>query len=399
MSKPARTLLFISLTIIFLIAGAMLVFYSGGSRFNFKDFKVVQTGGIYLKTEPADVNIRINGKPVENKSGILQSGTFVSNLKPGTYKTMIQKDGYHPWEKEIRVESSTAAVFDGIILFPKESHLTASNTDKFLLELSGGITTASEFNRLSSLFNQLKEAQLLLPGAVQIKKILPYPYNERKFVLMTDRALYTLDTEKEVLSQVSPRARDFTFAGNDLFWIEDKGLFSLNLILRTQSEINLPEELEPARFAKIEVSPSGQIIAILKKDNELVLLERSTNKITSLGTDVTNFIFAPDSKKIAFTLGDGSLSIYGIKDGVQKEKYILEKISAPWVGAKEILWHEDNNYIFLKDKDNKLYFVEVNDYPPTNIVEVSSQVKNFTYNKDDNSLYWETPQGIWQVKL
>ena len=93
------------------------------------------------------------------------------------------------------------------------------------------------------------------------------------------------------------------------------------------------------------------------------------------------------------------LNVYGIKDGSQKEKYILEKASAPWIGIEAILWHEDNNYLFLKDRRGKLYFVEVNDYPPVNVVEVATEVKNFIYNKDDHSLYWEPPQGIWQVKL
>ncbi|MDP2650565.1 MAG: hypothetical protein Q8P04_00490, partial [bacterium] len=62
-------------------------------------------------------------------------------------------------------------------------------------------------------------------------------------------------------------------------------------------------------------------------------------------------------------------------------------------------WHEDNNYLFLEDKQNKLYFVEVNDYPPINVVEAATQIKNFTYSKDDDSLYWEDIQGIWRVKL
>jgi WD40 repeat protein len=201
------------------------------------------------------------------------------------------------------------------------------------------------------------------------------------------------------VSQVGPRAKDFTFAGNEVFWFEDKGLFSFNLILRNQSQINFPQELRVAEWNKIAFSPSGEIVAILKKNNELIIWDRPTGKITSLGEGITHFTFSPDSKKIAFATETGSLSVYGVKDGAQEEKYILESVSSPWTRIKEISWHEDNNYLFLEDEQSKLYFVEVNDYPPVNVVEAAVLIKNFVYNKDDNSLYWEDSGGIWRVKL
>ena len=400
MPVKIRKILFIASIFTFVLMGAILILYSRGARFDFSSWEIVQTGGIYLKTEPADVEIQVDGEPVKNKSGLLQSGTLINNLKPETYKIFIQAQNYHSWEKEIRVASSTVAVFDGIILFPKQkAELAASPTDKFLLELKGEPVSDSRLAELSSLFNQLKESQLRLPGPVPINKVSPYPYNDRKFIIMTDRALYALDAEKKAVSQVSSRAKDFTFAGNEVFWFDDKGLFSFNLILRNQSQINFPQELKIAEWNKITSSPSGELIAILKKNSELIIWNRSTGKVTSLGKGITHFVFSPDSKKIAFATENGSLSVYGVKDGAQEEKYILEGISSPWVGIDEISWHEDNNYLFLEDGESKLYFVEVNDYPPVNVVEAAVQIRNFTYSKDDNSLYWEDSGGIWRVKL
>ncbi len=34
-----------------------------------------------------------------------------------------------------------------------------------------------------------------------------------------------------------------------------------------------------------------------------------------------------------------------------------------------------------------------------NVVEAAARIKNFSYSRDDGSLYWEDVQGIWQVKL
>lgn len=399
MSPKIRTTLFITLTILFIILGTTLVLYSRGARFDFKNWEVIQTGGIYLKTEPADVKIEMDGKPIKNRAGILQSGTLISNLKPGTYKIFIQRDNYHSWQKEIQVESSTVAVLDGIILFPKdEAELVASPTNKFLSELTGEEISKVELTQLNSLFNQLKEEQLRLPGPVPISKVRSYPYNDRKFIIMTDRALYALDTERRMVSQISPRAKDFTFAGNDVFWFEDRGLYSFNLILRNQSQINLPPELKVVEWKEIQLAPSGEIVAVLKKDDELIIWDRSTNKVTSLGQSVASFVFSPNSKKIAFAKDD-FLNVYAIKDGAKKETYLLEGARGKWSAIERILWHEDSNYIFLKDRNNNLYYVEVNEYPPVNIVEATTQVKNFVYRENDDSLYWEDPRGIWRVKL
>lgn len=400
MPPKIRKALLVVLTLIFILIGTTLILYSRGIRFDFKEWQIVQTGGIYLKTEPADVDIRINGKPVKDESGILQSGTLVTNLKPGIYNTFLQKQGYYSWEKDIRVESSTVAVFDGIILFPQEkSELVASPTDKFYLELNREVISETERVGLINLFNQLKGRQLRLPGPVPVSKVLPYPYNDRKFIIMTDRALYSLDTEKKSISQVSSHAKDFAFAGNEVFWFNETGLSSFNLILRNQSQINLPPELNPSEWQKIQPSPSGEIIAILKKDNELIVWDRSLNKVTSLGRGIASFVFSPDSKKIAFVHKKNSLNVYAIKDEVKKERFILENFSNNWTGIKEILWHGDNNYLFLRDASDKLYFVEVNDYPPVNVVEVATEIKNFIYSKEDSSLYFENTAGVWRIKL
>ncbi|MBI2595092.1 MAG: hypothetical protein HYW38_02465 [Candidatus Colwellbacteria bacterium] len=399
MTRQVRKILFITAVLLFILLGTVLVLYSRGARLDFKSWEVVQTGGVYLKTEPTDVKIEMNGKPVKNEAGFLQSGTLIGNLKPGTYRLVVEAVDYHDWQKEIKVESSTVAVLDGIILFPqKKTELVASPTDKFLLELSGRVLGEIEFNKLHTLFNELKEKQLRLPGPVSIKKILSYPYNDQKFVIMTDRALYTLDTEKRVVSRISPRAKDFTFAGTEVFWFDDKGLFNFNLILRTQSEVSLPPELKVTDWNKIKVSPSGEVVAVLKEDNELIIFDRPANKLTSLGKDATHFTFSLDSKRIAFARSDGSLNVYVIKDGAKKEVYILEGVKEGWSRIEEISWHEDNNYLFLKSGSN-LYFVEANAFPPVNVVEVTGQVKNFFFNKDDDYLYWEDTTGVWRVKL
>ncbi len=92
------------------------MFYTSGYRI--KNFKIVETGGIYIYSPVTGSDIYINNKK-KKKTNILKKDLFVQNLKPNTYNILVAKDGYWPWAKEVNVEEkhvSEAIAF----LVPKE---------------------------------------------------------------------------------------------------------------------------------------------------------------------------------------------------------------------------------------------------------------------------------------
>ena len=67
MTKKSRTLLFFFLLIVFLVVGPSIIMYSQGYRFDTSKMKFIETGGIYVKTNPGDASVFINGK-YENRT-------------------------------------------------------------------------------------------------------------------------------------------------------------------------------------------------------------------------------------------------------------------------------------------------------------------------------------------
>lgn len=106
---PAKKRLFILTSfVLFVIAIPIIIFYSSGYRLN-DNFKLVKTGGIYLKNDQSDTVVRLNGK-VKETSGLLDTNILIRDLKPATYYVSVKKDGYRLWEKNITVQEQLVEV-------------------------------------------------------------------------------------------------------------------------------------------------------------------------------------------------------------------------------------------------------------------------------------------------
>lgn len=437
MSLATRRILFYSLTLLFIIVGTGLVFYSRGWRFNWKDRELVQIGGIYLRSRPDDVHIELDGKTVKNKAGLLQSGTLIDNLFPGEYDIRLFKDGYFDWRKHVSVLPENVSVFDEIIMVPqKEGELVAPMADNFYLQKGDSgrmiikdrgrlkfndrvlvgdgvaafrdnfpITYETEIKNyyltdlekpetrplnLNELFAELKTIQLNLPGEVPIIKIYPYPYSSRRFIVLTARALYTLDTERLAVEQISAEASDFVVAGNDVVWLGPGGISKYNLVFKNHSSLGDLSQIGITgvnEIAEIGVSNSGDAISILKNNGELWFWEGGD--FTRLRQDVKQAIFSPNSRGLLLLEEGGSLKLYG-----RDEKILISLDFKPKAEIKKMIWYRNNAYVILSDIEGKLVFLEINEVAPLNQVLIASGVSNFDYSEGEDALYFIDDEGI-----
>src|SRR3989344_8596314 len=102
MTVKTRRILFYVLFFLFIVFGSALSAYSLGIKLDFRTLSLSGTGGIYLKSEPPDAYIFLDGKQVENQDGLLQSGTLIDNLVENFYHVTVTKNGYFDWEKEVK---------------------------------------------------------------------------------------------------------------------------------------------------------------------------------------------------------------------------------------------------------------------------------------------------------
>ena len=98
MTKKTRKSILFFLIIGFLLAAVGFILYSLGWSLNqtvdgFLTFK--KTGAIFLKTQPNNVSIRINGKSYPKKTGLFNNdGRLIKGFLAGDYQVKISKEGF-----------------------------------------------------------------------------------------------------------------------------------------------------------------------------------------------------------------------------------------------------------------------------------------------------------------
>lgn len=124
MSKQFRRIIFWIFVLFFIATSVIIALYAQGYNFDFHTFKIVKTGGIFIKTSIADAKIYINDKYIESTGGILNHSYLAAGLLPRNYNVFVYKEGYYPWNKVIEVKDGLVAELDRIILLPLQLKTT-----------------------------------------------------------------------------------------------------------------------------------------------------------------------------------------------------------------------------------------------------------------------------------
>ncbi|MEX2054318.1 MAG: hypothetical protein WD883_02150 [Candidatus Colwellbacteria bacterium] len=434
MSIKTRRLLFYSFVFLFLIIGTVLVLNSRGYHLDWKTLQIKATGGIYINSTPTKAQIFIEDESIKNQTGLLQRGTLIDSLASDGYRIRVENQGYSTWEKIVPVQPGTVSVFDAIVLIPdEEPGLVATSTARVMaasgrhlaLETGGGVSLngdtvfgheiisitesgslltrstatgnyylANAFEpdenlNLTLTFNNLKDELLGLPGAVEIKKILPYPYNDRRFIVSTERAIYLLDTERPSIEQIALGVSDFYIQGqNSVAWVEDSSIKLFNLPLRTNNlAVNLGE-LSTDGITDIKNTSGGWLV--LDSSGRLLLYSGSEAPQV-LANEVIDFKLSPNGEYIAAVRTSGPMLVYDFLEEVAIE------ISTP-SPAQQSAWFKDSAHLLVLAGDN-LIFTEISAISPLNQVVLSRGVYSFAYTPQATFVQFSTPHGIFQKRI
>ncbi|MBI5045762.1 MAG: hypothetical protein HZC14_02035 [Candidatus Niyogibacteria bacterium] len=101
-NKRQKKIWFLLSVLAFLTLTPLILLYTGGYRFS-DNWSLAKTGGIYIYSPISGSEIFLNNV-FQKQTNILQSGVFIQNLKPKTYSTLVAKEGYWPWQKQLTVE-------------------------------------------------------------------------------------------------------------------------------------------------------------------------------------------------------------------------------------------------------------------------------------------------------
>ncbi len=114
MTRYVRRTIFYFFVFVFIVAAPLTIMYAMGYSYDWQKNAIVQTGGLYLKSEPSNAQIMINGKTKGT------TNRLISRLAPRTWSVQISKNGFYSWNKNLDVLPKIVTEARNVFLFPQK---------------------------------------------------------------------------------------------------------------------------------------------------------------------------------------------------------------------------------------------------------------------------------------
>ncbi len=294
-TRTRRILLLIAL-ITFLIITPGILCYSWGYAFDWENKKPVLTGGFYFKSQPAKAKIYIDNEFKKTTPNLIR------RLVPREYQIKIEKTGYFPWQKNLKIEPELINEAKNILMIPLEI-----NPQLVLTHLS------DNFNLNQYLSDQLGQKEKTF-YYLQKPSYIIYRVNDENY-RQEQLNLSPLPKEKEY---------EIISSGNQV------------AVLNDQNELYLFNE----------------------KEQNFELIDQRT-KGAQFSRDSNKLLFYSDSEISVYYLQDDS-SQPQKKAG---EKELITRLSQK---IKQAVWYFPTNYHILFLTKDAVEIIELDSRPPIN---------------------------------
>jgi len=399
MTKKTRTVLFLICLFLFLLIAPVTIFYSQGYRFDIDSKKITQTGGLFLKIEPKQVEIYINGK-LKKKTDFFFGSALIENLLPKKYKVEIKKEGYHPWEKNLEIKEKQVTEVKNIVLFsenPTFNILTAGVKDfwfspdekKIILfegsEMGWALKLYDlEKNVKSQLIEERdfysKGADLLnlefSEDSNEIYLDIGMKEKEKYFTLKLNKFPPTL-TEREIATSSENIIASQVFNG-DSYYLDKSGYLSKNEERLTENpfpvkaDSNPPTTLPSSGRAPTEyVLEIFQNFIFLRENQTLYQFNPDLKSFEKFFENINFLKISPDLKKIVY-FSNSEIWILFLKEVVSQpikksgEKVFLVRLSEK---INDVFWLNSDYLVF--NTGNKIKVAEIDDRDRINMVDIA----------------------------
>lgn len=419
MTKKTRTILFLIFLFLFLLVAPISIFYSQGYRFDFESKKITQTGGIFLKAEPKQVEIYINGK-LAKKTDFFFGSALIENLLPNKYKIEIKKEGYHSWGKKLEIKEKEVSEVKNIVLFPKNpnfSILTKTplrGTRNFWFSPDGKkmILKEEEENWALKLYDLDRSVKSHLIEGTDLStphqragggesELFDLKFSEDSKKIFLEAGIgeqlkyFTLEIEKtpplllEIKEQLPPIENILTYQNfnGDIYFLDNFGE-----LWRSDSSFSIKEKITETPFpAKAETEHDLYIFPgffFLREGETLYLFNPDSKLFEKFFEKIDGLKISPDNKKLLF-FSDSEIWVLFLKEKLtQNPKKAGEKILLVRLSEKiESAFWLNSDYLIFNAGD-KIKIAEIDERDKLNIVDLI-EFKNpkIFFNQTDKKLY------------
>jgi hypothetical protein len=421
MTKKARKILFLICFCLFILIAPSVVFYSQGYRFDINPpaggKKITQTGGLFLKIVPKQVEVFIDEK-LEKRTDFFFGSILIENLLPRKYKIEVRKEGYHSWEKSLEIKEKEVAEVKSIVLFPENPDFTilsrevksfwfSPDQEKIILSEMSSPTGGEESWSLK-LYDLEKNVKSHLIDEKDISKTgvnlfdLNFLPDSNKILLevgMKEQIKYfTLELDKisPVLIEEEPpsppveNVTAYQKFNNDIYYLDNSGYLFKNEERITEAAFKILPETE----YELNIFPEN---IFLREGKALYLLNVDLKTSEKFFEPIKSIKISPDLNKLLY-FSDYEAWILFLKDydpsTVHRagDRVFLVRLSEK-IG--DCFWL-NSDYLIYNAAD-KIKIAEIDDRDRINIINIA-EFKNpeIFWNQFNKKLYILSEGNLYQ---
>lgn len=331
-----KSLLIIFFVLFFVTSGtAMISFIARGYTINISNIRngsVINASGLLSATsKPKGASVYINDR-------LFTATDDIINLTPGDYLIKIIKDGYLPWQKQVRIKKE--------LVVQTDAQLFRSVSDIKPLTLTGAINPSVNHDGT---------------------KII---YSVASASASKDNGLYLLDTINNPLPLSRNQPRQVAPNYSYLDWSKFKFTFSPNskTILATGNNVTYHIPLDQPFFPKMLVDATYQM-NLINEDWEKQLIQINQPKIDKIPLQLKAVVSTESAKHISFSANEEKL-LYLAKNNLQLPINIISPPPIQNIQAQTRNIESGNWYVYdLKEDTN---FLIGNSHTLTNIAWIAN---------------------------
>jgi len=423
MSIKTRLIILALCIVLFLTVTPYLLLYSIGYRIDFASGNITSTGGIYVKAIPEDAQVTIDSK-IGNKTSLFSAAVFVQNLLPKTHAVLIQRAGYHDYQKNLIVEPKQVTKLENVILFKKDIQFTQieNSADYTSLSPDGQKMLVAQYQKNKTTYIQLLDLNTEEQKTISIQSSLIYKVqwsnDSTKALLKTPVGYILLETTTTPLQATlipgSITAQDVSFDrqnASHILFIKSGNLYTLSQITpiienvlsyyKTGRQITWlagdgflyysSDEGQTREKISTAVFPSKQkstyeILSVgtdilLKADDFLYQLDPITKEFKMFESSVSQIRLSPHKDRLLYcNTSRTAYYDYTIGKKIPLNKSQVEIIDCNWI---------NNDYIFFTTKD-QVILSEIDargNINTANVFKSPLQTLQTSFNFADKKLY------------
>jgi len=314
-----------------------------GYSFDWQKKVLVKTGGLYLKSSPANAKIIIDGK--ENKT----TPRLISRLLPKTYKISIEKDNYFTWEKNLEIKPQLVEEARNILLFPK--NLSPEKVATTSLSIADFLRSTEEKNKIAQAANIASTTAGWLF------------YQDNLFLInATNYIFYRVDLSGYIREQIS-------------------------------------KEFLPKDNYRI-IAHDNQFM-VIGQNNDLYLFNRNSALFEKIASQITNAIFSGDGKKIIYWNNNEVWIVYLEDILIQPYKKAGDKelITRHSQKISQVIFYPNNEYLAYVIGD-QIKIIELDGRDKRNVIEfITAKNPQIYLSYQDGYFYYLTEEQLFRLKL